>query len=125
MRFTQKLPAALGDQFAQLSGASDGNIEGTGAGHPHDWTSRFVWDLVRKRMFDFWEKGKASQSDYKDIVRFCGEESRRVKDQLEFRRKNLHPLLDVEWNIITKDEGKAEVINAFLVSVFISHNNCF
>lgn len=34
-------------------------------------------------MHHLWKEGRASQSDYKDIVRLCGEESRRVKDQLE------------------------------------------
>jgi len=35
-------------------------------------------------------------------------------------KENLHPLLDEGGNIATKDEAKAEVLNAFFASVFSS-----
>jgi len=35
-------------------------------------------------------------------------------------KENLHPLLDEGGNIATKDEEKAEVLNAFFASVFSS-----
>lgn len=35
-------------------------------------------------------------------------------------KKNVHSLLDVEGNIVTKDEEKAEVLNVFLASVLNS-----
>ena len=35
-------------------------------------------------------------------------------------RENIHPLLDAENNMVTKNEDKAEVFNAFFASVFNS-----
>ena len=32
-------------------------------------------------------------------------------------RENLHPLLDAEGNLVTKDQDKAEELNAFVASV--------
>ena len=39
-------------------------------------------------------------------------------------RENLHPLSDAEGNLVTKDRDKAEVLNAFLVSVF-NNKTCY
>ena len=35
-------------------------------------------------------------------------------------RENLHPFLDAEGNLVTKDQDKVEVLNAFFGSVFNS-----
>jgi len=40
-------------------------------------------------------------------------------------RENLHPLLDTEENTVTKDQDKAEVLNAFFASVCNSKTSCF
>ena len=76
----------------------------------------------------------------------AGRKIRQAKDQLELNlaskvkdnniyfykyinskrraRENLHPLLDAEGNTVTKDQNKAEVLNAFLASVFNRKTSC-
>ncbi|KAK4821004.1 hypothetical protein QYF61_010735 [Mycteria americana] len=39
-------------------------------------------------------------------------------------KENLHPLLDMKGNIVTKDEEKARVLNATFTSVFNSKTSC-
>ncbi|KAK4823940.1 hypothetical protein QYF61_008326 [Mycteria americana] len=112
------------------------------------WLTRELWLEFRKkrRVYDLWKKGRATQEDYKGVARLCREKIRRAKAELELNlavavkdnkkhffkyisskrraKENLQPLVDRGGNRVTKDEEKAEVLNAFFASVFNSRANC-
>ncbi|KAK4823236.1 hypothetical protein QYF61_000096 [Mycteria americana] len=112
------------------------------------WLTRELWLELRKkrRVYDHWKKGQATQEDYKGVARLCREKIRRAKAELELSlaaavkdnkkhffkyisskrraKENLQPLVDRGGNTVTRDEEKAEVLNAFFASVFNSRANC-
>ena len=91
---------------------------------------------------DFSKEIGISYDDYRYVANMCREKIRKAKAQLELSlatkvkgnnkyfckyiyskrraRENLHPFLDAEGNLVTKDQDKAEVLNAFVASVFNS-----
>ena len=106
------------------------------------WMNRelFLRLQEKKRIYLLWKKGRATQKEYKEVVKMCREKIRKAKAQLELKlaagvkgnkklfykyinskrrtRENLHSLLDEAGNVTTEDKEKADVLNAFFTSVF-------
>ena len=110
------------------------------------WLNRELFLELRKkkRVYDLWKKEQATQEDYKEVMRLRRENIRRAKAQLELNvanaikddkkyfykyirnkrraKENLHPSLDAQGNIVTKDEEKSEVLSACFA--FKSKTSC-
>lgn len=86
-------------------------------------------------VYDHWKKRQATYKEYKDVMRSCRKTITKVKAQLELHRASVEKdnrnvltnksitkrrrrrvsmlFLGADGNIVTKDEEKVEVSNAF------------
>ncbi|RMC21672.1 hypothetical protein DUI87_02540 [Hirundo rustica rustica] len=112
------------------------------------WMGKEVLEELRnkKRMYHFWKEGQVSQEVFKGAVRAYRRKIREAKAQFELKmgisvkdnknvstnilmvnrkdKANLCSLLDEGGNIVTADEEKAEVLNAFFASAFSGKTTC-
>ena len=94
----------------------------------------------QRKVCGLWKSGQATSEDYRYVVKLCREKKRKAKAQLELSlatrakenrkcfykhinskrkaRENVHPLLDAEGSLVSRDRDKAEVLDAFFASVF-------
>ncbi|KAK4818351.1 hypothetical protein QYF61_011448 [Mycteria americana] len=102
---------------------------------------RELWLELRKkrRVYNLWKKGQATQEDYKDVVRLCRKKMRRAKAQLQLNlstavkdnkkcfytyisnkrraKENFHPLLDAGGNTAAKDKEKSLIVRPVVLQV--------
>ncbi|KAK4823199.1 hypothetical protein QYF61_027208 [Mycteria americana] len=106
------------------------------------WLNReLLVELKRKKkLYDLWKQGRASQKDYRAVVRICREKTRKARAQLELKlasvvsdnkrgffkyvnskrrsKENIRLILVEDGDLTNRDEEKAEAFNAVFASVF-------
>ncbi|NWZ98260.1 PO11 protein, partial [Nesospiza acunhae] len=112
------------------------------------WLGKEVLEKLRnkKRMYQHWKEGQVSKEIFKKAARACRKKIREAKTQFEFRmatsvkdnkkcfykyvnarrkgKTSLCSLLDKGGNLVSTDEEKAEVLNAYFASVFSGKMTC-
>ncbi|GAB0209633.1 mitochondrial enolase superfamily member 1 [Grus japonensis] len=106
------------------------------------WLNReLLVELKRKKkLYDLWKQGQASQEDYRAVVRICREKTRKAKAQLELKlasvvsdnkkvffkyvnskrrsKENIGAILVEDAHLTNRDEEKVEAFNVVFASVF-------
>ncbi|GAB0208399.1 mitochondrial enolase superfamily member 1 [Grus japonensis] len=112
------------------------------------WGRRPAWlnrkllvELKRKKkLYDLWKRGQASQEDYRAMVHICREKTQKAKAQLELKlasvvsdkkkgfftylnnkrrsKENIGLILVEDVHLTNRDEEKAEAFNAVFASIF-------
>ncbi|KAK4818300.1 LOW QUALITY PROTEIN: hypothetical protein QYF61_010762 [Mycteria americana] len=94
----------------------------------------------KKKLYDLWKQGQASQEGYSAVVRICREKTRKAKAPLELKlasvvsdhkkgffryvnskrrsKENIGLILVEDGRLTNRDEEKAEAFNASFASVF-------
>ncbi|GAB0203755.1 mitochondrial enolase superfamily member 1 [Grus japonensis] len=94
----------------------------------------------KKEVYRMWKKGLATWEEYRNVVRVCGDATRKAKAHLELKlardvkgnkkdffkyisskrktRENVGPLLNEVGALVMEDTEKAELLNAAFASVF-------
>lgn len=91
-------------------------------------STKSLWSAIAVELGD---GGPCSSKDERiiDMLEIPeAEDNKKIFVQISNKRRakeNIHPLLDVRGNVVTKDEEKAEVLNAFLASGFNNKTSCF
>ncbi|KAK4806969.1 hypothetical protein QYF61_027336 [Mycteria americana] len=91
------------------------------------WLTRELWLELRKkrRVYNLWKKGQATQEDYKGVARMCREKIRRAKAELELNLATAGQLFSgypaPQSEDRDGDQNEAPIIQEEMVSDLLHH----